>query len=70
MMGNIYKSYIDNLKRFTPDFFSGMFSVFRNQTDQNLYDWFLKRNEWDGLRSDWYAVGNDLQVAMNKFNAQ
>ena len=69
-MRNIRNTYIEGLKSYAPDFFSGFSSVFKSRADQNLYDWFLQRDDWDGLRSDWYSVGNDLQVAMNKYNAK
>lgn len=69
MKGNI-NTYRESLKEQVPNFFSGIFSVFANGERQSLYDWFLKRNESDGLYSDWCAIGNDLQVAMNKFESQ
>lgn len=69
MKGKI-DTYKESLKEYVPNFFSGIFSVFASGNRQGLYEWFLNRNESDGLYSDWCAIGNDLQVAMNNFESQ
>ena len=49
---------------------SGIRSIFTFGGDQSVYEELRKRTVEDGLRSDWYNIGQDMQRAMNKYKAE
>lgn len=61
---------IKKLKAIIPNFMSGIRSIFTFGGDQTVYDELRRRTAEDGLRSDWYNIGQDMQRAMNKYKAE
>ena len=61
---------IKKLKAIIPNFVSGIRSIFTFGGDQTVYDELRRRTAEDGLRSDWYNIGQDMQRAMNKYKAE
>ena len=63
---NYPKSILD----LAPNFRSGIASIFSFGRNREIYDALLHRTAYDGLCSDWYAIGNALRRAMNKFDEE
>jgi len=61
---------VKKLKTIIPNFMSGIRSIFTFGGDQSVYDELMNRTVEDGLRSDWYNIGQDIQRAMNKYKAE
>lgn len=61
---------IKKLKRIIPNFMSGLHSIFTFGSDHSVYEEMMNRTVEDGLRSDWYTIGQDIQRAMNKYNTK
>lgn len=56
---------------YVPNFYSGMTSVLRpTRKRQQLRKVVKGMTQDEGLYADWNAIGNDLRIAIGKFNTE
>lgn len=68
-MGKIRSS--NKILDYAPNFYSGIASVLRpTRRTQQLRKTVRLMSQDDGLWDDWKAIGNDMRVAITKFNSE
>lgn len=65
-----YLSIRKKIEGLMPSFHTGISSVLTFGRNQSTYQELMNKSINDGLKSDWYTIGKDIQTAINKYKAE